>query len=117
MQLISLSLKKVFAYPAPIQNTNDCCQEKKCWSDIGIDELSIGNILDRSSRCNRLLEYLLYDPTKDEKCSACKLLPICMGGCPHDRLSKIKDRCIVYTDILMKHLRSIASIIQRENAK
>ena len=30
--------------------------------------------------------YMLFDPTEDNKCSECKYLPICMGGCPHSRL-------------------------------
>lgn len=60
-----------------------------CWNDIGNKERSVGSLFD-DERANYNLEYynkfLLYDPTVDPRCSDCKLLPVCMGGCPYRRI-------------------------------
>lgn len=37
-------------------------------------------------------DYMTYDVTNDEKCSQCKVLPLCMGGCPFNRLHNY-ERC------------------------
>lgn len=71
----------------------------KCWSDVGISERCVmtldemlGNMTsDKNSISDTqsqsiLNDYMLFDPTEDNKCSECKYLPICMGGCPHSRL-------------------------------
>lgn len=69
----------------------------KCWHDIGISELSIGSIMGKENvqpSQNTYLSYMMYDPTEDEECIDCKLLPVCMGGCPRKRIDKTEDRCI-----------------------
>ncbi len=67
----------------------------KCTREIGMKEFAVQKLVDNESfkgNKSRLLEYLMYDPTMDNECGKCKLLPICMGGCPNDRLSN-KERC------------------------
>lgn len=60
----------------------------KCWNDIGKKDISIGNVSNNFTGPNKLyLDYMMHDPTLDEKCSKCKFLPICMGGCSSKRLS------------------------------
>lgn len=71
----------------------------KCWSDVGISErciMTLDEMLGHNVSENNLITdtqsqlvmngYMLFDPTEDNKCSECKYLPICMGGCPHSRL-------------------------------
>lgn len=68
---------------------DDCGNLYKCWNDIGILEKSVGNINLKSSyvQCTDLIEeYSSFDPILCEECKDCKVLPICMGGCPHSRM-------------------------------
>lgn len=59
----------------------------KCWQDIGIRHKSCGNVKKTSQDYSHLYyEYMTYDATNDEKCKTCKMLPVCMGGCPFDRV-------------------------------
>lgn len=98
--MIDNQLSLTYAYPFPKSNycMADSCNGwvidsegylYKCWCDIGNEEKQMGSIdseckyVDRSKLIN---SYLEFDPTIDEKCSACKVLPICMGGCPNSRL-------------------------------
>lgn len=59
----------------------------KCWSDFGIKENNVGNIMDLS-RGKKLkashISWLTWDPLDFNQCRKCKVLPLCMGGCPHN---------------------------------
>ena len=86
----------------------------KCWCDIGIDDRCIGNIKENYGLFNRAnLNYVAYDPTQDEKCMDCKLLPICMGGCPFQRLEKA-DVCSMYKHKLENYLSAISETIKKQ---
>jgi uncharacterized protein len=65
----------------------------KCWSDIGIPDRRVGNVNSTSETATDgvplLFDYLLFDPTEDERCKDCKYMPICLGGCPRNRLSNL----------------------------
>ena len=65
------------------------------WCDLGIKQNSIGTIFELIDTYikNNLLS---FDPFSDEKCSKCKLLPVCLGGCFHDRLNAIFGTCISF---------------------
>jgi uncharacterized protein len=58
----------------------------RCWEDLSIDgEMSIGNLFspvleDRQKQ--NLHAYRSWDPFKLSECKSCKILPICLGGCP-----------------------------------
>jgi uncharacterized protein len=60
----------------------------KCWESLGAKERAIGHLQGNIDLGNRVLrDWLLVDPlVEDEECKACKLLPICMGGCMEVRL-------------------------------
>ena len=73
--------------------SNNCCADSrnafvidpygnlyKCWSDIGLEEYCLGNVLSGIDNKSRIYEYALYDPTMDQQCKECNILPICMGG-------------------------------------
>ncbi|QNO13853.1 SPASM domain-containing protein [Alkalicella caledoniensis] len=80
----------------------------KCWSDIGIKGYVISNLVDKNKNdLKELTKYLLYDPTQDSECAKCKIIPICMGGCPKRRESEIIDRCSRYKYNLRDHIEQI----------
>lgn len=63
----------------------------KCWEHIGDIKYRIGKLSDDGTILGVdevLLNRVLYgaDPLCDEKCSNCKYLPICNGGCPIQRI-------------------------------
>lgn len=86
----------------------------KCWCDIGVKDRCIGNINENQGYFNTAyLDYMSYDVTKDEKCKDCKLLPICMGGCPFQRLEKA-DVCSMYKHKLENYLNAISETIKKQ---
>lgn len=86
-------------YPFP--KTNQCIADMyngyviddkgdmyKCWHDIGNTQRRIGNINNGSNFLEStevFKQYIESDPTTDAECQSCKMLPICVGGCPHNR--------------------------------
>ena len=60
----------------------------KCWQNIGNKEMSVDNLSDNSDDKNTQLfyNYMCYNATEDDNCKKCKMLPICMGGCPYNRI-------------------------------
>ena len=66
----------------------------RCWHDLGIEELSVGSVIDDSPRnSNRLFQFMTNDITVLEECSECKFLPICLGGCPNMSNTNDKKCC------------------------
>ncbi|MBR5960990.1 MAG: SPASM domain-containing protein [Clostridia bacterium] len=109
----------------PVIRDNICCADTvnglvinadgklyKCWSDIGVDNLSYGNIKGKITSEMNEIRYIMDDPTRDPKCSACKLLPLCMGGCPRMRRMESGDKCIYYEDLNEKYMKHFARIAQ-----
>ncbi|WP_027631856.1 radical SAM/SPASM domain-containing protein [Clostridium hydrogeniformans] len=82
----------------------------KCWSDIGREEYCLGTIKDGIKNPKYILEYSLYDTINDSECKDCKVLPICMGGCPRTRVDKNIDRCAGIKYTLEDYLRKLVSI-------
>ena len=82
----------------------------KCWVDIGKDDRCVGSINLSDGRSvykneKLFLDYMLFDPTQDDMCKQCKVMPLCMGGCPVNRSSgSVADKCSMYkfklTDIM-----------------
>ncbi|MCL2399863.1 MAG: SPASM domain-containing protein [Defluviitaleaceae bacterium] len=66
----------------------------KCHADIGSKSKRVSSLLDECMKpTNTFNDYMLFEPTATEKCADCKFLPICMGGCPHQRMNGTTD-CI-----------------------
>lgn len=88
----------------------------KCWTDIGIEEYRIGHIDSKINEkmpySKRLFDFMLYDPTEDEKCRECSILPICMGGCPRKRLDQ-SERCVEYKYSLDLYIKEIAASLYK----
>lgn len=66
----------------------------KCWNNIGEIKHSIGNIndneFDRMSYKHG--KWLFNEPIDEDECKACKVLPLCMGGCPQQSYGQITKR-------------------------
>lgn len=55
----------------------------KCWNHVGVKEKSCGHISEMEKiASNEYLKWIQWNPLKNKKCKECKMLPICMGGCP-----------------------------------
>ena len=66
----------------------------KCWEAVGRDAISFGNVRDfdvlqeSSGDMNAWDAYFeTLFPENDSECMACKVFPICKGGCPHKRMA------------------------------
>lgn len=87
----------------------------KCWSDIGIVDRSVGNIVEPKNVSNTtFFDYLLFDPTTAKPCSTCNLLPVCMGGCPYKRLNRESDNCSMYKYVLEECIGNATSFLKEE---
>lgn len=76
----------------------------KCWELMGNKEYSIGNISDFPNviENNEYYRNILEDPTSNDKCSKCDILPICNGGsCPvYRKKFGFKPDCESYKNIM-----------------
>ena len=94
---MGFSMNKMSVYPNP--RANFCCTDYvnsfvvdergllyRCWNHVGNEKFSCGslsNLKDKMPTSNRnYLSWINWNPIEHEKCSDCKFLPICMGGCP-----------------------------------
>lgn len=100
----------------------------KCWSDIGIQERTISTLkqwlyeehIQKEIPCIQtqkiMCEYMMYDPTMDEHCKQCNILPICMGGCPHSRIEK-KQRCEQYRYHIYEYMETYAETLLQKRGE
>lgn len=60
----------------------------KCLDTIGEDKWVISSIADveSSKQPDWYSEYMAWTPQDSEQCRACKLQPLCSGGCPHNAI-------------------------------
>lgn len=54
----------------------------------------IGNVSEPIYMNNNAIKWLSWDPFEIEECRNCKILPMCMGGCPY--LSVVKDTGVTF---------------------
>lgn len=114
-------------YPRPRHNV--CCADTanavvidaegfmyKCWMDIGNKALSIGNIKSDVWGNEALLhQYMLYESVKDEACSRCKYLPVCLGGCPHARLQG-KKGCTTLKETVQGYMEYLPEVMEQNRS-
>jgi uncharacterized protein len=69
----------------------------KCWNDVGIIERAVGNVTYINKPNHNMMmqnaDYLLWSPFNFSECVECNVLPICMGGCPHNGRADKKPEC------------------------
>ncbi len=113
----------MYLYPAP--KNNYCTADHvnswvidphgdmyKCWIDIGIPKRRAASLKTEEQPVNLPLRnhYMLYDPTEDTRCKNCKHLPLCMGGCPHNRMENL-NICVQYKYNLDEYLMECTKIL------
>jgi len=85
--------------------------------EIGREEGCIGSIVDKAvTGRNKHLTYMMQDPTTNNGCSTCDVLPICMGGCPKRKLDGETD-CSTYKYVLEGFLQNISKQIKANSEK
>lgn len=96
---------------------------QKCWGHVGESKSAVGNILEptTSNTQYRINESKWYSWTGFDKkeCRECKILPLCMGGCPlHTMDDSLKDnfKCSTYRYNLDTVLKLVA-LRHNEQAK
>lgn len=107
----------------PIPRGNYCCADHinsfvinydgflyKCYSDIGNKSLACGNILSLEKSYDNLsntLKYINWGNELSQKCKVCKILPLCMGGCPYWGMKLEDSLCDTYKFNLKERLLSL----------
>ncbi len=83
----------------------------KCWSDPGNAAEAVGHISDPvkyAEKKKNVFKWLAWDVFEREKCRACDVLPICMGGCPYVGLrmaSQTEGACDAWRHNLLDMLK------------
>ncbi len=55
----------------------------KCWHSVGHDDEAVGSLDNIGKFKYNLYDWLAYSPLNHDECLNCKVLPLCMGRCPH----------------------------------
>lgn len=75
-----------------------------CWEDMGKVDKEIGDIISGKLHERTMRQYIFHGHAFDDNnCKECKILPICFGGCPKDRIENKfhkadNELCSVYKD-------------------
>lgn len=69
----------------------------KCWNHVGQLERKVGN-LKNGFFVNEIYKKFVLEDNLSDKCSKCKILPLCYGGCSDKRRDEnvIEKRCRTY---------------------
>lgn len=71
----------------------------KCWNDLSsaedVEKKNIGNILEGISQDKVAQAKYRHSPFNDEEYLECKILPICLGGCPEAFASSGRKLCSI----------------------
>lgn len=97
--LVKYGFDEYNEFPYPEVKLNYCCAELmnsfvidpegylyKCWNEVGNISGAVGNIKNDlyDVTCYKNGKWLKRNPFDNSKCINCSLLPVCMGGCPHN---------------------------------
>lgn len=92
----------------------------KCWNDVGVPELVIGNISSLTNWNMSLVAEGMVGASflEDPKCQECYFFPICDGGCPKMRMlnnrdGKGRDTCSYFKN----HLTALLEMHYEEKCK
>jgi uncharacterized protein len=77
----------------------------KCFNMVGSGHGSVGNVRGGLLFDNEALEWMFFDPTEREQCAKCKILPLCMGGCPYRVMRRGEDGCMPLKYNIVEQLR------------
>lgn len=90
----------------------------KCWEDVGMTSMVIGNIAKDEPVTNPVLRAQYSagaDPFSDSECLACVVLPLCGGGCPNKRLrtKQFGEKGLEYCSSYKEHLKTLLELYIR----
>jgi len=90
------SWPKIFYQKCPAMNKDffivDGCIVHKCFQEIGNYKRAVYNILSNNIEKGKYGSiWEQWSPFKDKQCTDCRYLPICLGGCPYYKISKLLD--------------------------
>lgn len=74
----------------------------KCEHHVGQSDKVIGNIKYGLNYNDFLLKFI--ENEQQEQCKSCKIFPICLGGCPAQKLDLPKGGSCFYSEFYIKHL-------------
>jgi uncharacterized protein len=98
----------------------------KCWAMASLGpERSVGSLTDNGDQGllhqvqeDNLRKFMTWDPLADAACRDCRVLPICMGGCPYLHLNAITGTgCSSWRYTLLETLGLRFKLGQLENAE
>ena len=85
-----------------------------CPEQVGVRDEILGD-LEAPARRGSAEIFAGFDPFGDAECRACPVLPLCMGGCPHDALSRDPatraDRC---SELLYSYQEEIKRYVETQ---
>lgn len=70
----------------------------KCYMDVGNSSEIIGKLEEGPYLNNKLMQWLDYEFWQDVECKKCKFLPLCLGGCPKQNITKA-DKSVICTPL------------------
>lgn len=88
----------------------------RCWEDCGNPNRAFSDVesfkrFPASCKIREMTRYLDSAwPAEDPQCATCKILPICMGGCPHRFMESKIRRCPAFKDDLDSYVLHQAAI-------
>ena len=70
---------------------------QRCWIEVGENEKRVGliNLPLELNSCNNMC-WMRFDPTRNDPCRNCEVLPLCFGGCPHRHLDGAPEEFTCY---------------------
>lgn len=78
----------------------------KCWNEVGIPNRAVLNVNNfKDINYKNLFFYHKQYPFA-LKCKSCKMLPICMGGCPYNRCFYNNGKCSKYKEFINIYLEN-----------
>lgn len=85
-----------------------------CLEHLGNPSCKIGNVNEGKISLSKLASNIMGDdPFADKDCLSCRILPICGGGCPIDRLKRVKDNTMDYCSIYKDKLENLLPLFYK----
>lgn len=89
-----------------------------CMEQFGNPAYRIGNIKNKMLNYSSLAQGMFaQDPFDDEECRNCKVLPICGGGCPLDRIKKQDKKKGSLCSLYKNHIEELMPFMYKHITK
>lgn len=81
----------------------------KCYMDVGARDEVIGSVAEGVALTGAIEKWHSYDFAADPECERCTFLPVCMGGCPKQRIAGA-DKSVVCTPLKYNWREMLAEV-------